>query len=330
MTVLILAPETDEHALAVAGRLRDLGGEVTIVDLADFPQRASLSASYACCADCGGRGFALELERGRLDLGEVGAVWWRRPQWPEPSPQIADDGHRLFAANEAQEALSGMWHSLDAFWINDPARDQVAHRKAFQLSVAQDVGLRIPHTLITNDPVRARAFVDQRGYRAVIYKSFSATERDWRETRLLRPEELELLDNVKYAPVIFQEYVEAVYDLRVTVVGEELYAVAIHSQETDYKVDFRMDVARARMEAVELPAEVQRGLSALMARLGLVYGAIDMRLTPDGRHVFLEVNPAGQWLFVEEPSGQPIADAMARLLHARDRARRDVRAVAVR
>ncbi len=228
----------------------------------------------------------------------------------------------MFAANEANEALSGIWHSLDAFWVNDPGRDQIAHRKAFQLSVAQDVGLRIPHTLITNDPAEARAFVDARGYRSVIYKSFSATQRDWRETRLLRPEELDLLDNVRYAPVIFQEYVEAVYDLRVTVVGREIFAVAIHSQETEYKVDFRMDIASARIEAVALPQEVERGLHALMARLGLVYGAIDMRLTPDGRYVFLEINPAGQWLFVEQPSGQPIADAMARLLHEQGVAQR--------
>lgn len=316
--MLILAPATDEHALAVAGRLHERGGRAEIVDLSCFPQRASLSARYACCADCGGRGFVLELERGRLDLAEVGAVWWRRPQSPEPSPEIRDGGHRSFAVTEAYEALTGVWHSLDAFWVNDPARDQVAHRKAFQLSVAQDVGLRIPDTLITNDPAEVRRFVDAHGYRDVIYKAFSATERDWRETRLLRPEELQLLDNVRYAPVIFQQYVEAVYDLRVTAVGDELFAVAIHSQETEYKVDVRMDIASARIEAVVLPAEVRQQLHALMSRLGLVYGAIDMRLKPDGRYVFLEINPAGQWLFVEEPSGQPIADAMARLLHERD------------
>jgi len=79
-----------------------------------------------------------------------------------------------------------------------------------------------------------------------------------------------------------------------------------------------MDVASARIEAVELPDEVQALLHALMARLGLVYGAIDMRLTPDDRYVFLEINPAGQWLFVEQESGQAIAAALARLLHARD------------
>lgn len=320
MAILILATAADEHAVAVAGELERLGARAEIVDLSEFPQRATLSARYACCADCGGRGFALELPDRRIDLAEVGAVWWRRPQPLEVSPEIVRSGHRQFAFTEAQEALTGTWHSLDAFWVNDPARDQVAHRKAYQLSVAQDVGLTIPHTLITNDPDEARAFVDARGYRNVIYKAFSATEQDWRETRLLKQEELALLDNVRYAPVIFQEYVEAVYDLRITAVGDELFAAAIHSQETEYKVDFRMDVASARIEAVELPDETQELLHALMAQLGLVYGAIDMRLTPDGRYVFLEINPAGQWLFIEQESGQPIAAALARLLHEHDRA----------
>lgn len=118
--------------------------------------------------------------------------------------------------------------------------------------------------------------------------------------------------------MIFQEYVEAVYDLRVTVVGERVFAAAIHSQETAYPVDFRMDMANARVEAVDLPEEVSDELLALMARMGLVYGAIDLRLRPDGEYVFLEINPAGQFLFIEQETGQPIAAAIAEALLAHD------------
>ena len=160
--------------------------------------------------------------------------------------------------------------------------------------------------------------MDARGYRDVICKAFSATEQQWRETRLVGDQELAVLDNVRYAPVIFQEYIPADVDLRVTVVGDELFAAAIHSQESEYPVDFRMDMANTRIEAAELPRDIAERLLDLMGRLGLVYGAIDLRRTPDGRHVFLEVNPAGQWLFVEQATGQPIAAALARLLLAHD------------
>ncbi len=314
MPVLILAPEDDEHAVTVAGEIARGGGTAEIVHLADFPQEARLSARYHCCPGVQPRRFQLELMRGTLDLADFGAVWWRRPYPPQISPDVSKPAHRMFAANEAQEALSGLWHSLDAFWVNDPARDQVAHRKAFQLRVAQEIGLPIPDTLITNDPDLARSFADAHGYRDVVYKAFSATEEEWRETRLLRREEMDLLDHVRYAPVIFQSYVKALYDLRVTVVGNQIFAAAIHSQETEYPIDCRMDIGSARFEQVKLPAHVEDLLHRLMDRLGLVYGAIDMRCTPEHDYVFLEINPSGQWLFVEEPTGLGIAAAMAKIL----------------
>ena len=128
-----------------------------------------------------------------------------------------------------------------------------------------------------------------------------------------------MLEQVRHAPVIFQEYVEALVDLRVTVVGREIFPAAIHSQETAYPIDFRIDISRARIESTTLPEQVSNRLLALMDRLGLSYGAIDMRLTPDGRHVFLEINPAGQWLFIERATNQPMAAALARLLSEHDR-----------
>ena len=77
------------------------------------------------------------------------------------------------------------------------------------------------------------------------------------------------------------------------------------------------------IEPCELPAEVVDGLRRLMARLGLRYGAVDMRLRPDGAYVFLEINPAGQWLFIEEATRQPIAASLARLLVEHDAVSRE-------
>ena len=51
-----------------------------------------------------------------------------------------------------------------------------------------------------------------------------------------------------------------------------------------------------------------------MSELGLVFGAIDMICTPAGEHVFLEVNPGGEWGMLERDLGLPIADAIARAL----------------
>jgi glutathione synthase/RimK-type ligase-like ATP-grasp enzyme len=98
------------------------------------------------------------------------------------------------------------------------------------------------------------------------------------------------------------------------VVGDAVYAAAVHSQEMEYRHDYRMHLDQVRIEATELPDDVTDMLLSFMRRLGLMYGAIDMRRTPDGDHIFLEVNPAGQWLFVEQRTAQPIAARIADLL----------------
>lgn len=315
--VLILSTPRDDHAQAVLAELLRLGARAHLLDLAEFPQRLGLFVQF----EEGSRSMRFGCEKESLDLRSCGAAWWRRPQQPEVSQDLARTSHRNFAMNECVEALQGLWQSMDAFWMNDPVRDQAAHRKVYQLRVAQETGLTIPDTLVTNCSCAVQDFAGLRGHDRVIYKSFSATEQEWRETRLLKEEELKLLDNVRYAPVIFQEYIEADVDLRVTVVGEQIFAAAIHSQETAYKVDFRMDWAHAPVEAAQLPGEIEELLRKYMRRLGLVYGAIDMRRTPEGRHVFLEVNPAGQWLFVEQRTGLKITEAVAGLLDEKDRHR---------
>ena len=306
--ILVISFPDDPHAQAVIGHLQEQQHEVLLLDLSALPERATITIDYV-----DQRRPRMELQpdgEPPIDLGRARAVWWRRPQAADPST-VTDADARQFAANEWQEAINGLWQLLDARWMNPPARDEVASRKAFQLRVAAEVGLTVPRTLITSNPDRAQAFVRAHAPERVIFKTFSATHAIWRETRLVREEELAVLDAVRLAPVIFQEYVPADVDLRITVVGKQLFPAAIHSQDTDYPVDFRMSLGQAHTEVAELPAAVADRLLALMDRLGLVYGAIDMRRTPDGEHVFLEVNTAGEFLFVEERTGQPIGRAVA-------------------
>ena len=313
--ILVISHHRDEHAQSVMVELSRRGAATRLLDLSRFPLQLGLAMHYD---GTGGERFMFGCDDAGLDLDDCAAVWWRRPQHPSVEGAVDKPGHQNFALSESAEALSGLWQSLDAFWINDPVRDVVAGRKAYQLQLAARLGLEVPQTLITNCTQAAREFVQRQGVGKVIYKAFSATETDWRETRLLREEELAQLENVKYAPVIFQSYIEADVDLRITVVGDKIFPAAIHSQDTSYKVDFRMDIGQARIEPATLPTDVEAKLFALMNRLGLVYGAIDMRRRPDGSHVFLEVNPAGQWLFIERSSGQPITAALAELLQDKD------------
>lgn len=317
MTVLILSSLADVHARAVMSALASRGHNSELLDLSEFPTRLALSMEYRGSQ----RQFRLRRDGGgELDLDAVTAVWWRRPQPFRLPNTIADATSQRFAMSEAATAFQGLYQSLNAFWINEPARDATAGHKPYQLTLAQEIGLEIPDTLITNDPDAARAFW-RKNPGEVIHKQFLALPETWRETRRLREPDETLAPAIAHAPVIFQRHVPAVADLRVTAVGERLFAAATDVSASSYPQDVRLNLD-ARYEEHQLPDETAQHLHALMRRLGLVYGAIDLRLTPEGRYVFLEINPAGQFLYIEYATGQPIADALAADLSDPRRARR--------
>ena len=102
-------------------------------------------------------------------------------------------------------------------------------------------------------------------------------------------------------------------------------AAEIDARDSSYPVDMRMVIGEAKIRAVDLPPALSQRLLALMRRLGLVYGAIDLKQDEHGDYYFLEVNPAGQWQFVESRAGLPItqahADALRRMASAQRRRR---------
>lgn len=312
--ILVVSFPEEEHTQEVIRRLDDAGREVALMDLSDFPTRAGMSLRWqtgepACSL--------VQTATGTIDLERVRAAWWRRVCPFQIDPNVAIPSQRAFAESETSHAVHGMLDTLNCHWVNPRAADDAAHRKPYQWAVAQSVGLTLPRTLVTNRPEEAREFIAEVGVGKTVFKAFLATLEAWRETRLVEPEDLERLDLVRHAPVIFQEYIEGV-DLRITVVGDQLFAGEIDARNTSYPVDMRMVIGEAGVRAVELPADVKAKLLRLQQKLGLYYGAIDMRRTPSGEYVFFEVNPAGQWLFVEERTGQPISQAIADLLMRMD------------
>lgn len=312
--ILIISHPGDAHTQHVARALQRRGHSPFLLDFSRFPSRSSIKLDF-------GRSHAKclhDAEWGNADLCQVRSVWWRRPQPFDIPQEITHSPYRMFATAEAREVFGGLSGLLDALWINVPERDDLAHRKVFQLRMAERLGLALPDTLVTTSPEAAREFIKRRGGANTVFKAFSGTPDAWRETRLIGEAELAQLDAVRFAPVIFQAYVPGV-DVRVTVIGEHIFAADIDIGAGEYPVDFRMNYESIRMRPVTLPDSVQSDVRALMASFGLVYGAIDFRRTPGGQYVFLEINPAGQWLFVEQQTGQPITDAVADALVALDR-----------
>ncbi len=316
--ILIVSYPNNAHVDEVC---QHLSAPPVVVDTGSFPVALGLSASLGNHREC------LRLSppgQKALCTCQVGAVWYRRIGAYTFHDELVDHTARLFAWSEANEALLGIWYSIDAYWMNPPVADEVSQRKIRQLQVAREVGLSIPETLITNQPDTAREFLAGHGVDQVIRKAFRNIEQAPRETHRLGLDDIDKLDAVRYTPVIFQKYVPAHLDLRVTIVGDDIFAASIQSEER-YASDYRPGLGSATVQPYTLPEDVARNTMELMRIFGLQYGAVDFRVTPEGEHVFLEVNPAGEFLFISRRTGQPIAEAVAAALEREDKARRKAR-----
>ena len=308
--ILAISYEGEEHTAGVVRLLEAEGREVVQVDLADFPMKTGLTLSWSNGADAR---YQIHTARGVVDLSKVRVGWWRRVRPFVVHPEIKRGQDVAFVQSETSQAVNGMLDAMPCVWVNPREQDTSAHHKPYQWAVAQQVGLRVPRTLVTSDPDEARKFIEEIGVGSVVFKAFLASTQDWRETRLVESRDVDRLELLKYAPVIFQEYIEGV-DLRITVVGKSIFTAEIDARKTRYPVDMRMVFGEAAVRPITLSAELNKRLLMLQNQLQLVYGAIDMRRTPEGEYYFLEVNPAGQWHFVEERTGLPITKAMANLL----------------
>jgi len=305
-TIVICSTEDDVHAARVAELLKARHGKSAFIfDTSTFPGAVSLAARFD------GRGIEsyLRTSERRIDLDDVAAFWWRRPQPMGVDARIADAQARDFAFQECISGLLGILECCDALWVNVIQNDVAAEYKPFQLKVARNHGFRIPETLITNLPDELMDFW-HRHQRSVVYKAFNQRAVAWRPTRLLREEDLALLGNLRHAPVIFQPLVTGTLDIRVTVVGDAIFASQFDIERMD-EIDHRMRLDDISCRPHRLPSDVEEKVRAFMSELGLEYGGVDFRVTPDGEYVFFEVNTAGEFMYLESRTGQPIAEAMA-------------------
>lgn len=263
----------------------------------------------------------------RIVAEEIRSVWWRRPAH-FGLPDDLSLQEREFATDEVDQVLRGLWGSLDCYWISHPESIRQASWKGEQLHRAATFGFEVPRTLITTDPDEAREFFaavhgrmifkvmsDPYLGAATMSRKYPAEQLEPYQTMttLITESELDLLDSVRLVPCLFQEYVDKAVELRVTVIGDELFAAEIHSQDDERTaVDWRhYDVEIPYAEA-KLPAELADRCLAFVRSYGLNFSALDLILTPDGRYVFVENNPNGQFMFIEHKVPQlAMTDALA-------------------
>jgi glutathione synthase/RimK-type ligase-like ATP-grasp enzyme len=315
--ILILSQPDDGHAAVVTKLLERRSAPYAWIDPGAFTAEAEVSASLSPGREIRRTWHGRERH---VDLDAVSVAWYRRPTPVQADGRLSDEECRGYATTEKRAVLGDLWESLPCRWIpGPPSVLRRAELKLFQLTVARALGFELPPTLITSSPRDFFAFYREHDGRVISKLPSSGAfingplgHRFRRFTEPVRHRDLAHAESLRTSPMIFQAYVEKRLELRVTVVGDRIFAAAIHSQATrQTRLDWRRyDPSHTPYTPFEIPPALAAQCVALLRRLGLSYGAVDLILTPDERFVFLEINPNGQFLWVERATGLPISEAI--------------------
>lgn len=291
----------------------------------------ALLTEYEFCwwADAGGCDFRITNVQTGLTLQgrDVTAVWDRRPEPPRFLPVENSEVINEHIRKEALGFLRFLRYYLEGIpSVGSIVGDRVASSKMLQYQVAIDCGFVIPRTVFSNRKTDFLAFFEKQ--KDLCMKGIEGSgvwdEQNGREyvffTRKVASQDLESIPEEAFSQTVsfVQTYIEKAYELRVTVVGNQVFSTLIDSQrlpEYKGKEDWRQGYEEGLVfKAHELPEAIREKCLTLVHGLGLNFACIDLIVRPDGSYVFLECNPNGQWLWIELSTGQKISAAIADFL----------------
>lgn len=252
-----------------------------------------------------------------VESAEIASVFYRAPTHLRESSGSRYEPTVLLQRHQWAAFARSLSVFTRATWLNHPHATYAAENKPYQLMVAQKLGFVVPETRIANhlsDDLRleheelAVKAVDSFLVRVGAQDSFFYTQPI--------PVGDLTVDVLQQMPVILQEYLEPKLDIRVTVVGNRLFAAAVQKDGAGIRGDWRLAKNEVRFVAFELPEEIRQQCIRLVAELGLVFGAIDLALA-SGKFYFLEINPTGEWAWLVDQLGFPIDEVITDALAAK-------------
>jgi len=315
--VLIVTNQSDSHADYLINLFWERGVQFVRINTDDVPRHAGLTFNETEDSS----GWSLYVDGKSTPAESISRAWFRRPLSCVGHPDITEQEAKRFAADECNALMEGLYEIIPLEkWLNAPRHIRISQHKVAQIAHLQRLGVRIPKTLITSDPAKLMHFWDECDGK-VIYKTIGRNSTRHPDGRLqfayanrLTQEMLSDHSAIELAPCLFQEYIEKDVELRVTVVGEEFFTCEIHSQVSEYKTDWRHYEEEVPYVKGQLPNHVERECLRIMDNMNLRFGALDIIRTPNNEYVFLEINPNGQWLWIEQRTKMPISEAIFRFL----------------
>ena len=325
-TILCIGSVEDPHVQEVRKQIRAIDSEARIVVFNPLSSNHLIEMTAGnpselkpCCS--------IVVDGEEIVGDSIKSIWYR---WKPAVLTADDDIQGLIAKDFALKEWKSVIRSLASYlpharWLNPLAASELLNCKPHQLKLAQQVGLSVPVTIITNNSAAVKDLFDQVDNGRVIFKSltplFLPPNKLLYTTEIKKEFTSESQNNIAKCPAIYQELVERRSDLRITVVGREVFVARIASQMFDNERD-RLDWRRHQDQKglyskAQVSESFKERLLEFHEKAGLVFGAYDF-LERDNDTIFLECNPGGAWLWLEHSLGLSVSKRVAQYLLGTD------------
>jgi hypothetical protein len=300
--ILIVTIDDDLHGLAVQACLRRRGVECHILASDTIVGTDCLSIFIGTSKD-----YALikTTEGIELDVSNVSLIWLRRPKALQKADLtgVLEESHRNLINNDTSGSISGILESaFNGKWISHPRYTERASNKIIQLTAAKRVGLTIPATLVSQIPRDVLRFYSDSA-KQVIVKPIVGTPGPLLFTQMLTPHHLAAEASIRACPAIYQSFIPGKRHIRLNYFRDQAFAFAIDTSELDWRPDLNVPISKW-----DVPPTLLKRAGCLLQELGLAMGVFDFKESPSGEIFFLEVNPQGQFLFLEGITGEPLTE----------------------
>jgi len=319
--ILIISEENDETVNYFIEKSSIEDSDYYRVNYSELLEYSSISVSF------NPNNINFSYKNKVIDLEKVRSIWYRRPEIINTLfLEGLDEYEREFLARENEKLWSGILLSLkNVKWINNPIDNLKANNKPEQLSRAISFGLKPPRSIFSNRKEDVRDFYNACNHDIIIKPvSFGYIEKDIESndciiyTNRINNDFESYLDSIEISPVYFQEHIKKKFDIRVNYINGKLFAVAIHSQEIEEnKIDFRRNNSNGlKYSEFEICKNTQERLLSLLESYNLNFAAIDFVLDNNDELYFLEINPNGQWAWIEQETGQSLSSELYKSLRS--------------
>ena len=305
MSILIASQSDDVHALSVRTALLAKGFRDCFLVQADQISGREMVSMHV--GNSGTHGTVLDFEGRSVPIGEARVLWVRRLS---PAQRTASDGEENSSQelidNDCAGAISALFDTcFSGTWISKTSPTMEASNKIYQLNVARACGFRVPDTLITQNKHEVVEFVEKHDGKVIVKPVVGMTSR-FLLTRILERPETISIDAYRQCPAIYQEYIPGTRHIRLNCFGERSFAAVIETIETDWRPNLSVPVSVWRV-----PDSVHTLVRRVLDALQLAMGIIDIKESPEGELVWFEVNPQGQFLFLEPLTGLKLSQHFA-------------------